>query len=77
MTNPESRFGKFHANQSLLLLITWLVIVVASSILPVVGIVLATLGFIFVLLLFVMGIMNAVNGKAERLPLIGGYDIIK
>lgn len=77
LTNPNSQFGKFHANQALLLLITWLAIVVVSTVIPRVGFIVFPLGFIFCLVLFVKGIINAINGKTERLPLIGEYDIIK
>ncbi|MFW5893663.1 MAG: DUF4870 domain-containing protein [Verrucomicrobiota bacterium] len=78
LTNPESRFGKFHANQALLLLLTCIVINLVGGIIPIIGwFLIIPLGMIFVLVLLVKGIINAVNGKTERLPLIGGYDIIK
>ncbi len=77
LSNPESEYGKFHANQGLLLLITGLAVSFLGSI-PFIGwFIILPLGFILVLVLFVMGIVNAVNGKKKRLPLIGGIDIIK
>lgn len=78
LVKPESRFGKFHANQGLLLLITALGINIVGSIIPIIGwFLILPLGFIFTLVLFIMGIVSAVNGKMKRLPLIGGFDIIK
>lgn len=78
LTNPESKFGKFHANQALLLLITSLAVSVVGTIIPFLGwFLILPLGFIFVLILFIMGIVNALNGKTQRLPLIGGFDILK
>ncbi len=78
LTNPESKFAKFHANQALLLLITSLAVNVVGTIIPILGwFLILPLGFIFVLVLFIMGIVNALNGKMQRLPLIGGFDILK
>ncbi len=78
LTNPESEYGKFHANQGLLLLITSLAINLVGALIPIIGwFLILPLGFIFVLILFVTGIVNAVNGRKKRLPLIGGIDIIK
>ncbi|MCC5789033.1 MAG: hypothetical protein JJT75_05320 [Opitutales bacterium] len=78
LVNSESRYGKFHANQGLLLLLTSLAINIVGGIIPVVGwFIIWPLGMIFVFILFVMGIINAFNGKTEPLPLIGKYTIIK
>ncbi len=76
VTNPDSSFGKFHANQGLLLL---LLNVVVSTVLTVTifGVILLPILYIFTLILFIMGIMNALNLKKKRLPVIGGIDIIK
>lgn len=76
VTHPNSSFGKFHANQGLLLL---LMNIIVSTVLTVtiVGIMLLPILYIFSIVLFVMGLMNALNLKKKRLPLIGGIDIIK
>ena len=76
LVKPESGYGKFHANQGLLLLITSIIVSIVSLV-PIIGLFLALLGWVFVVVLFIMGILNAVNGKQERLPLIGNFDIIK
>lgn len=78
VTHPESKFGKFHANQALLLLIAGLVINTVGTFLPVIGwFIILPLGWIFVVVLFVMGLVNALNKKMTRLPLIGNFDLIK
>lgn len=84
----DSKFGKFHANQGLLLLILSVVGYIAISI---VTTILATItwrlfGFIsllysiyglFILAIAIYGLVNGLNGKAKELPLIGKYRIIR
>lgn len=78
LTNPESDFARFHANQGLLLLITGLVVNILGPLLPVIGwFIIWPLGSIFVLVLFIMGLINAMNGEKKPLPLIGGIQLIK
>lgn len=78
VTHPNSSFGKFHANQALLLFIAAIIINTVGTIIPIIGwFIILPLGGIFTLVLFIMGIINALNLKKARLPLIGGYDLIK
>lgn len=85
---PDSRFGRFHANQGLLILIGAIGGGIALAIIStILGLISYYLLFISTLLyialyvgltvLIVMGIINAVNGKAKPLPLIGNIKIIK
>ncbi len=78
VTNPESKFGKFHANQGLMLLIASLIINAVGTIIPVIGwFLILPLGNIFLVVLFIMGLVNAFGGEMKRLPLVGNYDLIK
>lgn len=79
VTHPESKFGKFHANQGLLLLITSIAINTLGAMLMIVliGAIILPLGNLFVFILFIMGLVNALNKKMTRLPLIGNFDLIK
>lgn len=84
----ESKFARFHANQGLILLITE---VAYSIFVPVVikivafisyvlaGIVGIALGLAWLLLLVlaIIGIINAVKGEFKQLPLIGQFQILK
>lgn len=84
----DSRFGRFHANQGLLLLILSVGGYVAISIITTI---LATItwrlfGFIsllysiyglFILAIAIYGLVNGLNGKAKELPIIGKYRIIQ
>ncbi|MFV0351644.1 MAG: hypothetical protein ACK5JF_04945 [Oscillospiraceae bacterium] len=85
---PNSRFARFHVNQGLVLFIaeaaygivygvlttifyaiSWVLGAIFSAVLGLVGIVF----FVFL----IIGILNAANGKAKTLPLIGNISIIK
>ena len=74
---PESKYAKFHANQSLLLLITAIVGDVILGVIPVVGWMLMPIFGVVVLALGIIGLINGFGGKAKRLPLIGRYTILK
>jgi uncharacterized membrane protein len=74
---PESRYAKFHANQSLLLLITGVAGNVILGIIPVNGWMLMPIFGIGILILGVMGLINGFGGKAKPLPLIGKFNILK
>ena len=83
----ESRFARYHTNQGLVLAIASVTYVIVYSILS--SIILAIswrLFFIFsilgwvsivFLILAIIGIINAVNGKMKPLPIIGGIKILK
>lgn len=74
---PESKYAKFHANQSLILLITGIIGNVILGIIPVLGWILLPFFGIGVMILGIMGIVNGFGGKARQLPLIGKISILK
>lgn len=85
---PDSKFARYHTNQGLVLFIAQAILVVALGILgailaliPIVGaivIVILSLAISVVSLVFmILGIVNAANGTAKELPLIGGIKILK
>ncbi|MDH4358791.1 MAG: hypothetical protein OEV37_02500 [Candidatus Berkelbacteria bacterium] len=65
-------FVKFHIKQGIVLLIFDIIISVIIAI-PVIGWVVGTIGWILVLILFIMGIVNAVGGQEKELPVIGKF----
>tara|TARA_R110002111_G_scaffold102556_1_gene159041 strand:- start:162 stop:497 length:336 start_codon:yes stop_codon:yes gene_type:complete len=69
----ESKFAQFHAYQGISLFITWVIINVIGMLLPYSLSGLVTIGGIGVLILAIIGIMNAYQGKAKPLPLIGKF----
>ena len=80
---PKSKFARYHSNQGLILLI---IEVLCSAIftplgfIPYVGIVFSIIGGLVglvCLVLLILGIVNAAQGKAKALPLIGKFNILK
>lgn len=79
----ESKFARFHANQGLVLaiaeIICWVVLGILGN-LPFIGWIFSIVDGLFslVCLIFaVIGIVNAANGKAKELPIVGKYRILK
>ena len=71
----QSRYAKYHANQGFILFLLNIVIGIVNAILgniPVLGAIVSVLLSLASLALMILGIINAVNGKAKQLPLIGG-----
>lgn len=84
---PNSRYAKFHANQSLVLLITTIALNIVCSVvsailclIPIIGPVIASIISILIrgilLALFIYGIVNVFNKKAKELPIVGFLNII-
>jgi len=74
---PESRFGKFHANQALILLLVGIVGNIILGFIPIIGWLLLPLFVVAVLIFGIIGLVNGLGGKAKKLPIIGKYTIIK
>lgn len=83
---PTSKYGRFHANQSLVLLIITAIgniaFRIAGNILSVLHLRwIATLGgsmwALAVLAFMILGIVNVLGGKARQLPVIGWITLIK
>ncbi len=81
----ESKFARFHANQGLILCIcsiaVWLVISIITSVLTwrlywLISII-SLVAWVGILILAIIGIINAANGKAKELPVIGHFKLLK
>ena len=67
-------FVKFHVKQGIILLITGILINVVGSIIPIIGaFVIIPFGGLFVLVLWIIGTINVLNGNENPLPVIGGF----
>lgn len=86
----DSLYAKFHANQGLILLIFNILLSAGCRILTF-AFKVATFGLMnnainitataaasaLSLVLVIIGIVNACSGEAKRLPIIGGFDLLK
>jgi uncharacterized membrane protein len=74
----NSPFARFHANQQLVLLIVAIAVNVAGTMIPFIGwFLILPVGVVAVIVLAVLGILNASRGEMKRLPVIGGAELIK
>ncbi len=77
---PNSKFAKFHANYSLLLLVVYICIGVATGILgliPFVRAIIAPILWLVPTAIFIFGVVTSLQGKAYELPLFEKIKIIK
>lgn len=88
---PNSQYGKFHANQGLIVLIFSAAGSIVSALIsnlfgliPVIGVIFSIIGGLLAtavsiasFVLVVIGIVNVVNGNAKDLPIIGKFRILK
>ena len=70
----KSSFARYHAKQGIVFLITSLILSAVAAAIPFIGwFILAPIFNILLLVLLILGIINAAQGKEKELPIIGGY----
>lgn len=74
---PTSPFGRFHANQGLVLFLVSTVGTLVLRLIPGIGGVLASIFGLIMLIFMIMGIVNAVKGTTKELPVIGSIKLIR
>lgn len=76
-SSKNSPFAKFHANQQLVLLIVAIIVNIVGGIIPILGwFVILPIGTVAVVVLAILGIINAAKGEIKPLPIIGEFKII-
>lgn len=71
MNNEKKEaFATYHIKQSLGLALTGLALG-AIGIIPILGWIINILGFFVLIYMWVMGLMNAINGKENTVPILG------
>ncbi len=74
----NSHYAKFHANQQLNLLLAIIIVNIAGTIIPVLGwFLILPIGTIILIVLAIMGIVNAAKGETKPLPITGGFTLIR
>ncbi len=76
LASPNSKYARFHANQGLVLFLTNIILGIVAVI-PILGWIVGGIGSVVTFILAILGIVNAVTGKAKELPLIGTFSILK
>lgn len=69
LVKKDDKFAMYHAKQSLVLFVAWVVICVVGLVIPFI----LPIGGLLLLILWVIGVINALTGKEKPLPLIGKY----
>jgi len=72
----ENPYTKFHIKQGLALLITWIILYIIGLIfnfVPILRVIVWFCIWAFTIVLAVIGIINSLNGKMEKLPIIGDF----
>lgn len=73
----DSEFGKYHANQGLDLLLLSIALNIVGAFIPILGWFIWAIGNVLVIVLFIIGILHAINGEMKPLPVIGEVRLIK
>ncbi len=68
----KSKYAKFHVKQAIILIIVDLIFSVVASI-PILGWAIAPILYLAILILAIIGIVNAANMNENKLPIIGQF----
>ncbi len=74
---PKNEYAIFHANQGLNILIGSVIGNVILGMIPIFGWLILPFFNIAVLVIIVIGFINAYNGKKKKFPIIGDYSLLK
>ncbi len=69
-SDKKEPFASYHIRQSIGLMITGIVLSIINVI-PVLGWIISILGFFFIFYMWIMGLVNAINGKEKAVPVLG------
>ena len=68
--DPKNQFTSYHIRQSLGLCITGFVLAVIG-IIPFIGWLISIFGTLFIVILWILGLINALNGQEKPVPVLG------
>ena len=68
----NSPYAQFHAKQGLVILIVWVILWI-GNIIPILGQIVWAVGSVVLLIVVILGIVNALNGKMWPIPFLGKY----
>ncbi len=76
MVQRENPYTKFHIKQGLVLLVTWIILYIIGIIfnfVPILRILVWLAVWGITIYFVIVGIRNSLNGKLEKLPIIGDF----
>lgn len=76
LAKKDSAFAQFHGKQGMILFIAEVIWIFAGMFLfhiPILGWIIGSVGWFILFVLFVIGLMNALGGKTQPLPVIGQF----
>lgn len=68
----DSAFAQHHGKQGLVLLIAWIVLWI-GNVIPVLGQIVWMLGSIALIILMILGSVNALQGRLWQMPVLGAF----
>ena len=68
----DSAFAQHHGKQGLVLLIAWIILWV-GNVIPILGQIVWMLGSIVLIILMILGSVNALQGRVWQMPVLGKY----
>ncbi len=72
LLKKDSAFCQHHGKQGLVLLIVWLILWV-GNVIPVLGQIVWVIGSVALLILLILGVVNALNARLWEMPVLGEY----
>jgi uncharacterized membrane protein len=74
LARKNDKYAMYHAKQSLVLSIAAIIIYVVGMFIPIIGwFIILPLGYLFIAIMWIIGIIRALTGVEKPLPLIGKY----
>jgi len=73
LAKKDNKFAMYHAKQSLVLFIVYIVGWIILAFIPFLGWALLPIWWILMLIFTIIGIVNALTGKEKPLPIMGKY----
>ncbi len=76
LAKRKDSFAMYHAKQSLVLFIAAIIVAIIGSIfnfIPILGPLISVVLRILIIVLWIIGMVNSIQGKEKVLPLIGSY----
>jgi len=74
LAKKKDSFAMYHAKQSLVLSIFAVIVYVCGMFIPIIGwFIILPLGYLAILIFWIMGVIRALTGEEKPLPIIGKY----